>query len=130
MIPSKCITYPPVLFKKSEISLLRKGLNFAPTTGPNEFQLFLGLHCFIRKITLKRQFATFLKNIGEPSALEVKHSTTKESNLEDADMETLNNLENLWDGNLKIFLSFFCQPDIKHTVFKPKSDFYPHEKAW
>lgn len=45
-----------------ERSLLEKGLSFCPTNNPDEFQLFIDLHAFIRKLTLKRHFSIINSN--------------------------------------------------------------------
>uniref|UniRef100_A0A8C5QN04 GIY-YIG domain-containing protein n=1 Tax=Leptobrachium leishanense TaxID=445787 RepID=A0A8C5QN04_9ANUR len=41
---------------ESEISLLNKGLKFAPTKEPNDFALFLDLQRFLRKLSIKKFF--------------------------------------------------------------------------
>lgn len=40
-----------------ECSLLEKGLTFCPTSKHNDFQLFIDLNTFIRKLTLTRHFS-------------------------------------------------------------------------
>lgn len=39
-----------------ETKVLSKGLSFCPTTGANNFELFMDLHSFTRKLTLQRHF--------------------------------------------------------------------------
>lgn len=48
------------------MSLLKKGLSFAPSRGPNQFGLFKDLHNFICLLTLKRHFAK-TQNISDTS---------------------------------------------------------------
>ncbi|OCT65029.1 hypothetical protein XELAEV_18041270mg [Xenopus laevis] len=46
-----------------EISVLNKGLKFAPCSGPSKFETYIDLHKCIRQLTLKRHFA--LRSNGE-----------------------------------------------------------------
>lgn len=45
-----------------EIRLLEKGLSFCPTNKVDEFQLFLDLNAFTRKLTLTRHFSIASSN--------------------------------------------------------------------
>lgn len=42
---------------RDERSVLEKGLSFAPQSKPDDFQLFIDLNKFIRKLTLQRHFS-------------------------------------------------------------------------
>lgn len=44
------------MFTDTEFDLLRKGLNFAPLSVPNFFELFIDLNKYIRKLTLQKVF--------------------------------------------------------------------------
>lgn len=57
----KCITCP-VLCLLTELDLLRMGLNYAPPSTPNLFELFIDFNKYIRKLTIQRYY--ILKEAG------------------------------------------------------------------
>lgn len=61
------------ILSEMEINLLSKGLSYCPTTRINEFQLFMDLNKFIRKITLTRHF-----NIQDHS---INYESTSDTNI-------------------------------------------------
>ncbi|XP_056391505.1 uncharacterized protein LOC130284782 isoform X2 [Hyla sarda] len=50
------------LLSENEINLLSKGLSFCPSSRPSDFQLFLYLNQYIRKLTLTRHFSITKNN--------------------------------------------------------------------
>uniref|UniRef100_A0A803JHQ6 Reverse transcriptase domain-containing protein n=1 Tax=Xenopus tropicalis TaxID=8364 RepID=A0A803JHQ6_XENTR len=49
----------------NETKVLNKGLKFAPSSGPNRFELYIDLHKFVRQLTLKRY--RVLQKPGDPT---------------------------------------------------------------
>lgn len=119
-----------------DISLLSKGLSFAPTIAPNSFLLFKDLHKFIRKLTLTR-FYNIQSNKDPPE------TTTTVNTTPDLDISTYDDMScsfssildtdacpedpfSAIDPELLLYTQHpFTSPPVQHTNLHPKSIFYP-----
>lgn len=122
--------------RECEISLLQKGLSFAPSCNANLFDLFKDLHKYICDIKVKSYSLKSGVNSNDTPSLDTKIvPTLMEPNdadrhvMYDIDKETLNILEELLleggpEGDFSISTPF--NNNILHTTFRPKSTFYPH----
>lgn len=128
-----------------EISLLSKGLSFAPTIGPNFFELFRDLNRFIILLMLERHFLIPGKHGGDQSWYSpiAIPSQMADYPLHQNVIDTLREL-NCPTKHCDIPCSLFLPPDresgeevdwlavfvnktIQHRAFKRPSTFYPHE---
>ncbi|XP_053550225.1 uncharacterized protein LOC128641725 [Bombina bombina] len=118
----------------NDINLLQKVLNFAPKSKPNKFEMFVDVHKYVRKFTLKRYF---LKN-------PVNRGNFNQYHLESTDLGILEFLKDLENNNQSEhlreegiigekldeyidtlnFSQHLTEPEIQHK-FKAKSTFYP-----
>lgn len=108
----------------AELSLLKKGLGFSPSIGPNQFGLFKDLNRFIRTLTLRRHFSI---ETGPDLRAPVPLNSTQP-----ADENALSLLQDLWlESNMDEQYSLLpLDPEILHTDLKPKSKFNPiHSKG-
>lgn len=109
------------VLEDSHISLLQKGLHFAPCNRPNPFTLFKDLNRFLQNLIIKKFFNHLNKTISKETPL----TPTPPSDLQDLD--ALNNLEELLWGDYMLDPEVSICPDfpITRTQFKPKSTFCP-----
>lgn len=128
---------------ESEFSLLQKGLNFAPSSNANLFELFKDLHKYICDITVKRfsglKFAKDTKiseNIADisPNSTQKEYTPQLEESCDQSmsnniDEEAINILEELLlerGSETDIPISTPFSNGIIQSTFRPKSTFYPH----
>lgn len=106
----------------AELALLRKGLSFSPSIGPNQFGLFKDLNKFIRTLTLRRHYS---QETGLDLDAPVPSSTSDVTQPIDEDILSI--LQDLWlEGNSDVPLSgLLLDPEISHTNLKPVSTFNP-----
>ncbi|XP_075440533.1 uncharacterized protein LOC142485404 [Ascaphus truei] len=98
------------------------GLTFAPTANPSEFELFIDLQKYLRKLTLHRHFANCKEienNIMEPLPV----ATNLYS--DPIEQQTYRDLESLFREN-HTDSQTVEDTRIFHSGYKPKSFFYPY----
>lgn len=121
-----------------ETILLTRGLTFAPTNLPNAFQLFKDLNKFIRDLTLKRFYNIKAAKDASIISIDTTSPSSAYSNILDEKI-ALDILEELYHEGTGPFLNpdnpesdallytqhLNCSPAVKHTNFRPLSNFYP-----
>lgn len=94
------------ILSENEISVLSRGLSFCPTNKIDEYQLFVDLHKYIRKLTLSRHFNLHKTDTEEPIVDNTLASTSDTTGIASS------------------------SPPPIHTELKPVSKFYPtHSKG-
>lgn len=110
----------------TDISLLSKGLNFAPINKPNPFLLFKDLNRYIRNLTLKR---FFLAKQNKPNTNTIDlPSVIPSPDLFEYDGDIIDALESLTgeEDTLNLLTQHLAtSPPISYSSLKPKSVFYP-----
>lgn len=118
-----------------EVSLLSRGLTFAPTAGPNPFQLFIDLNRFIRNLTVKRFFQMKIEKNNDNKIIEETLDSDHTPDPEDlnstpSDLTALLHLEQLYTEDEDLYVEFLSQhlptsPPVSHTSLHPPSIFNP-----
>lgn len=119
-----------------DISLLSKGLTFAPTSQPNPFVLFKDLNTFIHDLTVKRFYS--IKSAKDKSTTDetINLKPIQYPLLDDfSDQPILSHFKELFAKSHYDDIDWLTQhcptfPPIQHTQLYPKSAFNPiHKKG-
>ncbi|XP_075450781.1 uncharacterized protein LOC142491850 [Ascaphus truei] len=127
-----------ITISEGEIAVLNKGLNFAPMNNFNLFNTVIDLQKYVRKLSLKKCFASKDKSLPEPPPLVDRDLTDPSQTVDDLQVERFSfkeygvlqdmlDLER--DDNISDSMSteeqFLFLSGMKHTQFRSKSIFCP-----